>query len=231
MPAPAQLVGPLDDSALALRKENLEPGDSGAVGDETSDTLVYVASGTGSVRLAGSDQPLQESSAALVPAGEEVRLAADSRLSLVVATVGAAADRHAPLGPREAVVVLGRDDAEWASGSRAFKVLFGPHNGSTRATFFAGFIPPGRAPWHYHLYDEIVWVPEGPGRLHIGETTTELGPGSAFRLRPRQVHIVENLSSDAEMTIIGVFTPAGSPSAAYLTPEVAAEYGSAEPVS
>jgi quercetin dioxygenase-like cupin family protein len=196
------------------------------VGDETSDTLIYVATGTGSILLAGIDQPLYESSAALVPAGEEARLSTDSRLALIVATVGADADRHAPLGPREAVVALARDDVQRASGSRAYKVLFGPHNGSTRATLFAGFIPPGRAPWHYHLYDEIVWVPEGPGRLHIGKKTTEIGPGSAFRLRPRQVHIVENLSPDAEMTIIGVFTPAGSPSAAYLTPEVAAAYGS-----
>ena len=226
MPVQDQLVVPLDDSALALRRERFEPGDSGAVGDETSDTLIYVASGTGSILLAGNHEPLYESSAALVPAGEEARLAADSRLALIVATVGADADRHAPLGPREAVVALARDDVQRASGSRAYKVLFGPHNGSTRATLFAGFIPPGRAPWHYHLYDEIVWVPEGPGRLHIGETTTELGPASAFRLRPRQVHIVENLSPDAEITIIGVFTPAGSPSAAYVTPEVAATYGS-----
>jgi hypothetical protein len=30
------------------------------------------------------------------------------------------------------------------------------------------------------------------------------------------VHTVENTGSDSEMTLIGVFTPAGSPSAAYL---------------
>jgi hypothetical protein len=52
----------------------------------------------------------------------------------------------------------------------------------------------------------------------------ELGPGAAFRLRPREVHIVENASPDRELTIVGIFTPAGSPSAAYLEPEVAAEY-------
>jgi len=39
------------------------------------------------------------------------------------------------------------------------------------------------------------------------------------------VHIVENAGA-SEMTIIGVFTPAGSPSAAYLTADVAAEYPS-----
>ena len=66
-------------------------------------------------------------------------------------------------------------------------------------------------------------MPEGPGRLHLSEGSNELGAGAAFRLRPRQVHIVEN-AGEREMTIIGVFTPAGSPSAAYLTADVAAEY-------
>ena len=98
------------------------------------------------------------------------------------------------MGARETRGSSRRAGSEKATGARSFQILFGPHNGSTRATLFAGFIPPGKAPWHYHLYDEIVWVPEGPGRLHIGDTTEELGAGSAFRLRPRQVHIVENLS-------------------------------------
>ena len=127
------------------------------------------------------------------------------------------------MGAREVVVSLDSSDAEKATGARSFQILFGPHNGSTRATLFAGYIPPGKAPRHYHLYDEIVWVPEGPGHLHLDGVTRELGPGTAFRLRPRQVHIVEN-ASDREMTILGIFTPAGSPSAAYLTPDVAAEY-------
>ena len=58
--------------------------------------------------------------------------------------------------------------------------------------------------------------PTGPGGCTSARPSTELGPGSAFRLRPREVHIVENTSADRELTIIGLFTPAGSPSAAYL---------------
>jgi quercetin dioxygenase-like cupin family protein len=112
-----------------------------------------------------------------------------------------------------------------ATGSRSFQVLLGPDNGSVRATLFAGFIPPGRAPWHYHLYDEIVWVYRGSGRLHLGEDETELRAGSAFRLRPRDLHIVENTSPDDELAVIGIFTPAGSPSAAYLPPGSTYEYG------
>ena len=127
-------------------------------------------------------------------------------------------------GPRETVARI--DDAETsaATGARSFQVLFGPHNGSTRATLFVGFVPPGLTPWHFHQYDEIVWIPDGPGRLHLGDEVEELAAGAAFRLRPREVHIVENASADRELTIVGVFTPAGSPAAAYLEPDVAAEY-------
>jgi quercetin dioxygenase-like cupin family protein len=103
-------------------------------------------------------------------------------------------------------------------------VLHGPHNGSARATLFVGYIPPGKAPWHYHLYDEIVWVLRGEGRLHIGDEVEELEPGAAFRLHPREVHIVENTHPSDELAVLGVFTPAGSPSAAYLMPDVAESY-------
>jgi quercetin dioxygenase-like cupin family protein len=217
------LVAAVDDSALALRAVSVEPGHATALGHPGNDLLLYAVRGSGRLELEGTEHALRTGGAGLVLAGEEASVASDEGLELVVAAVGPEADRHAPLGQRE-VVVSPDGGAEAATGARSFRILFGPHNGSTRATLFAGFIPPGRAPWHYHLYDEIVWVPEGPGRLHIGETIAELDAGSAFRLRARQVHIVENPSVDRELTVIGIFTPAGSPSAAFLTPDVAAEY-------
>ena len=218
------LVAPIGDSALALRRVALEPGDSTALADRELDSLLFVAHGAGHLSLGGDEHPLRARSGGLVLAGEEATLTSGDGIEVVVATVGPEADHHAPMGPREVVVSPDDADLRGASGARSFQILFGPHNGSTRATFFAGFVPPGKAPWHYHLYDEIVFVPDGPGRLHIGETAAELEAGSAFRLRPRQVHIVENPSADRELTVIGIFTPAGSPSAAYLTPDVAADY-------
>jgi quercetin dioxygenase-like cupin family protein len=213
-----ELVPPVDGSPLALRE--LDASNDAVVADAEADSLLYVASGSGTLELGGELHALGEGTAALVLAGEDARLTGDGLVVLHV-TVGPKADRHAPLGRRE--VIAAPDAAENATGARSFRLYFGPHNGSTRATLFAGFIPPGKAPWHYHLYDEIVWVPDGPGRLWSGDSTTELGPGSAFRLRPREVHIVEN-AGPVEMAVIGIFTPAGSPSAAYLTPDVAAEY-------
>jgi len=220
----ADLVPPTEGSELALALVRVDPGNTSAVGDAVADTLLHVVEGAGTFALGTESVPLEPGSAALVLAGEEASLEASAALALLRVTVGPGADRHAPLGPREVVARLEASGSEAATGARSFQILFGPHNGSTRATLFAGYIPPGKSPWHYHLYDEIVWVPEGPGRLHLGEAVQDLAAGAAFRLRPRQVHIVENASPDRELTILGVFTPAGSPSAAYLSPEVAAAY-------
>jgi quercetin dioxygenase-like cupin family protein len=218
------LVPPVAGSELALNAVRLGGGGAHALADAERDTLLYVTDGSASLALGGASELLEPGTAALVLAGEQGTLETAAGVAFLSVTVGPGADRHAALGRRETVARLADGGAEAATGARSFRVLFGPHNGSTRATLFAGFIPPGKAPWHYHLYDEIVWVPEGPGRLHLEGGTTELGAGSAFRLLPRQVHIVENTRADRELTVLGVFTPAGSPSAAYLTPEVAATY-------
>jgi quercetin dioxygenase-like cupin family protein len=222
------VIPALADSALALRTSRLEEGMSSDVGEPEDDVLVYVAAGAGLLSVGDAAAPVCTRSAALVLAGEEASIRADEALDLVVVSVGPAAERHAPMGRRELSASLDDADSGAATGARSFRILFGPTNGSTRATLFAGFVPPGKAPWHYHLYDEIVWIPEGPGRVHRGGSVEELGPGSAFRLRPREVHIVENTSPDRDLTLLGVFTPAGSPAAAFLTPDVAAEYRFAE---
>jgi quercetin dioxygenase-like cupin family protein len=220
----AELVPRLEGSPLALEHAELDDGAVWSPSRPDDDTLLWVIDGEGALLLDQGSSALDTSTAALVLAGEEATVQASSPLRLLRITVGADADRHAPLGQRETTARLDGGSAEAATGARSFQLLFGPHNGSTRATLFAGYIPPGKAPWHYHLYDEIVWVPEGPGRLHLGDGVQDLAAGDAFRLRPRQVHIVENASAGRELVILGVFTPAGSPSAAYLSPEVAATY-------
>ena len=75
---------------------------------------------------------------------------------------------------------------------------------------FAGTIPPGRAPMHSHTYDEIVYVVEGEGVLHLGGNDTPLGPGSCIYLPPLQEHCLENTGL-TPMRVLGVFHPSGSP--------------------
>jgi quercetin dioxygenase-like cupin family protein len=193
---------PVEGSELAIETIPLGAGETLTCGSDTADTILLV-----------------DSVAHLVLAGERLNVSADDGSALLRASVGPGCDRHAALGPREHTVVPDRVDVEGATGKRSFEVLYGPHNGSTRATLFVGHVPPGAAPWHFHLYDEIVWISRGEGRFHTGEGSEPLGPGSAFRIRPREVHIVENTSPADELVVVGLFTPAGSPSAAYLAPE------------
>ena len=215
------VVAAVAGSQLALADVSLSAGEVASVGDSACDELLFLFAGGGSL----DGVPVAAGSAALVACGETVTLTAGGQgLSAVRASVGGECDLHAPMGARERVVSVDEVEPGKATGSRSFQVLFGPHNGSTRATMFVGYIPPGRAPWHYHLYEEIVWIWKGPGRYHLASGVEELADGSAFHIPPREVHIVENTSADRELVVLGIFTPAGRPSAAYLMPDVAASY-------
>jgi mannose-6-phosphate isomerase-like protein (cupin superfamily) len=218
-------IPPEPGSPLSLETIALAPSSSLELNDDGVDSLLFVYEGTGSVELAGEEHRFASACSTLVPAGSTATIhSGETGLTCVRITVADEVDLHAPFGSARCVVALEEAESGTATGARSFQILHGPHNGSVRATAFAGTIPPGKAPWHYHLYDEIVWIREGRGRLHLGETVEELAPGCAFRLHPREVHIVENLSEDEPLEVVGFFTPAGSPSAAYLEPGVAESY-------
>ena len=213
---------PQKGSELALETLHLRADETREVGDPAHDVLLFAFAGGGEL----DGDRLADGCAALLLEGEAAELAAGAEgVSLVRVTLGGDTDLHAPMGRRERVVEVNAVEPGKATGSRSFQILYGPHNGSRRATMFVGYVPPGRAPWHYHLYDEICWIWRGPGRYHLGDEVEPLEDGCCFRITPRQVHIVENTSSDRELAILGIFTPAGSPSAAYLTPDVSESYG------
>ena len=81
-------------------------------------------------------------------------------------------------------------------------------------TQFVGSIPPGRAPDHFHLYEEVLCILEGSGAMWAGTRSTPIAPGSCVFLPRRQVHCVENKGT-GELRLLGVFHPAGSPAVRY----------------
>lgn len=83
-------------------------------------------------------------------------------------------------------------------------------------TQFVGSIPPGRAPDHFHLYEEVICILEGDGIMHAGDSSTPVGAGSCIFLPIRQRHCLENTGS-GELRLLGVFYPAGSPAVRYTT--------------
>jgi quercetin dioxygenase-like cupin family protein len=215
-------IPPQRGSELALETVHLDAGESREVGDVGHDVLLFTFEGDGELE----GDVLGSGSAALLLEGEAAVLVAGAEgTSFVRITLGADTDLHAPMGTRDRIVPIDAVEPGQATGSRSFQILFGPHNGSRRATMFVGYVPPGKAPWHYHLYDEIVWIWRGPGRYHLDDEVEPLEDGSAFRITPREIHIVENTHPERELAVLGIFTPAGSPSAAYLTPEISATYG------
>jgi mannose-6-phosphate isomerase-like protein (cupin superfamily) len=116
------------------------------------------------------------------------------------------------LGPIP-VVRLG-DQKSQPTADRWYRVLIDERVGSTQVTQFVGSIPPGRAPDHFHHYEEVLVILKGEGRMWAGETNTPIGTGSCIYLPKGQVHCVENTGA-GELRLLGVFYPAGSPSVRY----------------
>jgi mannose-6-phosphate isomerase-like protein (cupin superfamily) len=100
------------------------------------------------------------------------------------------------------------------TADRWYRVLVDDELGSKQVTQFVGSIPPGRAPDHFHNYEEVLFILRGEGQMWAGETKTPIGPGYCIYLPKRQVHCVENTGS-GELRLLGVFYPAGSPAVRY----------------
>jgi mannose-6-phosphate isomerase-like protein (cupin superfamily) len=116
--------------------------------------------------------------------------------------------------PKRPPLVRLADRPAQPTADRWYRVLVDDEVGSTQATQFVGSIPPGRAPDHFHNYEEVLFILKGEGRMWAGESNTSIGPGSCIYLPKGQVHCVENTGTD-ELRLLGVFYPAGSPSVRY----------------
>jgi mannose-6-phosphate isomerase-like protein (cupin superfamily) len=100
------------------------------------------------------------------------------------------------------------------TADRWYRVLVDDEVGSTQVTQFVGSIPPGRAPDHFHNYEEVLFILKGEGRMWAGDTNTPVAPGSCIYLPKGQIHCLENTGA-GELRLLGVFYPAGSPRVRY----------------
>ncbi|HXD34382.1 MAG TPA: cupin domain-containing protein [Pyrinomonadaceae bacterium] len=116
--------------------------------------------------------------------------------------------------PEKAPLVRLADRAAQPTADRWYRVLVDNEIGSEQVTQFVGSIPPGRAPDHFHQYEEVLFILRGQGRMWASESNTPIARGSCIFLPRTQVHCVENIG-DGELRLLGVFYPAGSPSVRY----------------
>ncbi len=131
--------------------------------------------------------------------------------SLVAPVTEAAAHSSAP---ETSSIVRLADREAVPTSDRWYRVLVDNEIGSEQVTQFVGSIPPGRAPDHFHDYEEVLFILRGKGRMWAGATNTPIAVGSCVYLPKRQLHCVENTGDD-ELRLLGVFYPAGSPSVRY----------------
>lgn len=206
---------------LEQRVVRYAPGRSRERTLEDVQEVVYVVSGSGTLHLTADAHRLEPMSGAFVPAGETYSVENDAPDDLVVVAVRAPAPSGSPAaaGVRGALVRFADQPALAASPNREFRYLVNQDVGCADVTQFVGVIPPGYAGLHSHTYDEVVYVVEGEGVLHLDGERTPLRPGTCMHLPPLNQHCLEN-TGPTPMTILGVFHPSGDPaSRAYEAPQ------------
>jgi mannose-6-phosphate isomerase-like protein (cupin superfamily) len=176
---------------------------------EAVQEVLYVVSGAGTLHVDGRSFDLEPDLGAYVVAGEEYEIENRGSEDLVVVAVAAPYEDGAPAPDRRTVRFADRLSLP-AKPNREFRFLVDRDMGCREVTQFVGIIPPGRAPLHSHTYDEVVYVIEGEGKLHLGGTERPLEPGSCLHLPPLVEHCLENTGSN-KMRVLGVFYPQGDP--------------------
>jgi mannose-6-phosphate isomerase-like protein (cupin superfamily) len=190
-----------------------------------ADELLFVMSGRGRLSAADGEHGLEPEAGALLRRGERYELHNDGPEDLLIVAVAV----HEPLareadeGSHTPLSRLADQAAQAATAEREFRIVFDPDNGCASATQFVGYIPVGAAPAHYHLYDEVIYVIEGDGVMHMNASQTPLRAGSCIHLPARKLHTLAN-SGPGIMRVLGVFRPAGSPAAAFYPDGTPATY-------
>jgi quercetin dioxygenase-like cupin family protein len=203
--------GALEQTLLTCRPGRCEPRATGEC-----EEVLFVLSGAGVLRLSGDTHVLEPESGVYLAPGESYELEAHGEevLRLVAVTVPDPEARASANEERAVVHRLVDQERAAATTQREFRIVADPGSGLRSATHFVGYIPTLRAPEHFHTYDEVIYVLDGEGVVHVDGADHPLTAGSSIQLPARTVHCVEN-TGDAVMRIVAVFRPAGSPAAAY----------------
>lgn len=198
--------------AISLRVLELPAGERATLRNESSDEVLYVVAGSGSA----GGSAISVDTGIYLPPSASLTIDATETLTLVSSQcpdAGAVLEGYEP-GHGEPFVVSMRDRAVQRTGDRWYREIINADDGSTQVTQFVGGIPPGRAPDHYHLYEEVIVILDGTGVMWAGSSNTPIDRGSCIFLPHGQVHCVEN-RGEGEMRLLGVFYPAGSPAVRY----------------
>ena len=200
-------------------------GRSPAVSNAIAEEALYVAEGEGVCRINGFAYALRPGTAVYIPPGAEYSMEniCDGWLRVVSACCPEDPGRRILEQAREDVssgnpprLTLHERDREVirAGKDREFRYLVHRDIGCRQITQFVGWIPPGKAPFHHHEYEEGIFILEGGGVVHVEGESCEFGAGSSVYFPQGVRHCVEN-NGTVPIRLLGSFYPSGSPGEAY----------------
>lgn len=201
----------LTETVLSIEPGTTPPHESG-----DHEELLFVLQGRGRLLLNGEAQEFGPESGIYIGPGETYQLEITEPAEIVSVRVTEPAGDEVTTGERRTVSRLDAQEIGQATAGREYRILADPSTGFRSGTHFVGDVPAGEpAPVHYHLYNEVIYVMQGNGILHIDGERNPIYPGACIHLPARTLHQVEN-TGDIPIREVAVFVPAGSPAAAYL---------------
>jgi mannose-6-phosphate isomerase-like protein (cupin superfamily) len=207
-------IGPESGAeAIALRILEFEPGNSPELQNREGDEVIYALKGDCTIFIDDVAYEVGPETGIYLRPGQT--LSVNNAGPDVVGFVSAQCPEESTSKPSEQPPIVKLSDRRaLPTADRWYRVLVDDEIGSEQVTQFVGSIPPGRAPDHFHEYEEVLFILRGEGRMWAGDTNTPISPGSCIYLPKRQVHCVEN-TGEGELRLLGVFYPAGSPAVRY----------------
>jgi mannose-6-phosphate isomerase-like protein (cupin superfamily) len=200
------------------------PGLSPAVVNPGAEEVLYIVSGEGTCRVNGFEYAFHAGAAIFVPPGAVYNI--ENTGAETIRLVGSCCpedpqrrivDGPLPAGsgnPPRLLVHEGLREDIRAGQDRLFRYLVYTDLGCKQITQFAGWIPPSKAPVHYHPYEESIFILEGHGIVHTDDESCEFGAGSSIYFPIGVRHCVENPGTST-IKLLGAFYPSGSPGVAY----------------
>lgn len=211
--------------AISLRILEFAQGLSPGSRNRTCDEVLYVRAGQGTLLLDGQVYELESEMGIYIKPQQTFAIANPQAEPLVLISSQCPEPEYATEfvdaittaanePPERPPIVRLADRKAIPTSDRWYRVLVDAEIGSRQVTQFIGSIPPGRAPDHYHNYEEVLFILRGEGRMWAGQTNAPIAAGACIFLPKRQIHCVENTGA-GELRLLGVFYPAGSPAVSY----------------
>ena len=199
-------------------------GRSASVRNPSGEEVLYVVAGEGVCYIDGFAYPVAPGTGVFVPAGAEYTIENRESTPLVIVSACCPEDPDRTIRDQSSVIPGGKkrkltiqegDQPKLpATTGREFCLMVDKDIGCQQVTQFVGWIPPSSAPFHYHTYEEVVFVLEGHGTLRVEHEAYPFEPGSSIYLAVGVRHCLEN-PGPSRVRVLGVFYPSGSPAAAY----------------